>query len=285
MQTGKGTMEELQIQISNTLGEITTNFEEIETNLKAIAADYKGIIVTEDTLKQCKKDVSELRKIIKDIEDSRKAIKKQWNVPYIQFEEKCKQLESVIEEPIEEINNQVAVFEQKRIEEKQSHLHDLYNECIGEYSDYLTFEAVKKPQWDNATYSDKDVKFDVSEAVTKVRSEIDAIKALHSEIEDECLRVYKNSSNSLTAAIQKNSDYISAKEMARKKFEEEKLLEAEKKAEEEFMNPPIAPTACQPAESVDVWKEPTFTFRVTGEDHIKRIKEMLEFSEIPYIEV
>lgn len=277
-------MEELQIQISNTLGEITTNFEEIETNLKAIAADYKGIIVTEDTLKQCKKDVSELRKIIKDIEDSRKAIKKQWNVPYIQFEEKCKQLESVIEEPIEEINNQVAVFEQKRIDEKKEHLASLYTDNIEDFSDYIPFEVTLGDKWQNVSYTDKDYLYDLSEKKVKIKTDLAAISSLHSEIENECLMVYKNSGNSLTAAIQKNSDYISAKEMARKKFEEEKRLEAEKKAEE-FMNPPVAPTTCQPSESVDVWKEPTFTFRVTGEDYIKKIKEILEFSEIPYIEV
>lgn len=268
-------MEELQIKVSNTLGVITTNFEEIEANLKAVAADYKGIVVTEDTVKESKKDVAQLRKIIKEIEDSRKAVKKQWNAPYVQFEDRCKQLEALIEEPINEINEQVAVFEQKKIAEKQAHCMELYNECIGEYGDYLPFETIKNPKWDNATYSDKDIKYDISEKVTKVRSEIDAIKALNSEIEDECLRVYKNSGNLLTAAIQKNSDYLSAKSMAEKKIAEERQIEVN----------PIAPTACQPSEPVDVWEEPAFTFRVTGEDAIKRVKEMLDFAEIKYVEV
>lgn len=273
-----------EFEVKQTNGSIACNFKEMKEELSTMMTAYTSLEITEDKIPETKKDLATLRKIRKAVDDKKKDVKKSFMQPYEDFEKGVKELLAVIDEPIGMIDGKLKEFEVKRIAEKQSHLHDLYNECIGEYGDYLTFEAVKKPQWDNSSYSDKDIRYDVSEAVTKVRSEIDAIKALNSEIEEECLKVYKKNGNSLTAAIQKNSDYISAKEMARKKFEEEKRLEAEKKAEE-FMNPSVAPTVCQPAESVDVWKEPTFTFRVTGEDYIKKIKEILEFSEIPYIEV
>ena len=267
-------MEELQIQISNTLGEITTNFEEIEANLKAVAADYKGIIVTEDSLKQCKKDVSELRKIIKDIEDSRKAIKKQWNVPYQQFEEKCKQLETVIEEPINAINNQVAVFEQKATNEKKEHLLDLYSANIEDFSEYIPFETTLDVKWKNVSYTDKDYLYDLSERKVKVRSDLDAIHALNSEIEADCLKAYKDSGNNLASAIKRNSDYLSIKQLAEKKVEEEKKVEvkAEPPKEEptdDWMNKPV---------------EYSFTFRVKGED-AQKVREYLNFAEIEYQEV
>ena len=268
-------MEELQIKVSNTLGEITTNFEEIEANLKAVAADYKGIVVTEDTVKESKKDVAQLRKIIKEIEDSRKAVKKQWNTPYVQFEDRCKQLEALIEEPINEINEQVAVFEQKKVAEKKEHLASLYAENIEDFSDYIPFEVTLGDKWQNVSYSDKDYLYDLSEKKVRIKTDLDAIRSLHSEIEEEVIAAYKNSGNVLSIAIQKNSDYLSAKSMAEKKIAEERQAEVT----------PVAPTACQPAEPVDVWEEPTFTFRVTGEDAIKQVKEMLDFAEIKYVEV
>lgn len=274
-------MEELQIQISNTLGEITTNFEEIETNLKVIAADYKGIIVTEDTLKQCKKDVSDLRKIIKDIEDRRKAIKKQWNVPYQKFEEKCKQLETVIEEPIEEINKQVAVFEQKRIDEKKEHLASLYSENIEGYSEYIPFEETLGDKWQNVSFADKDYLYDLSEMKVKIKSDLAAISCLHSEIEQDVISAYKNSGNNLSVAIQKNSDYLSAKEKAEQRVREE----AERKAEIERQKEVVQPNVEKPVVKESVVEEPTFTFRVTGIEQITLVKKYLDFAEIKYEEV
>ena len=69
-------MEELQIKVSKTLGTIETNFSEIEKNLKKTLEGYKGIVVTEDTLKESKKDVAELRKLRASIDDEKKAIKR-----------------------------------------------------------------------------------------------------------------------------------------------------------------------------------------------------------------
>lgn len=276
-------MDELQIKVSNTLGEITTNFEEIEANLKMVLADYKGIIVTEDTLKESKKDLAQLRKIIKDIEDSRKAIKREWDKPYTAFETRCKLLEAMVEEPITEINSQVAIYEQKKVDEKKEHFLELYSENIEEYEEFIPFEATLSDKWKNVSYADKDFLYDLSEKKVRIKTDLAAIKALHSEIEDEVIAAYKGCGNTLTAAIQKNSDYLNAKELAKKKLEEDKKAEAEKKAVEEqiaaipdegFMNPP------EFFESDHV-----MTFKVIGDENIQKVKEFLDFAEIKYEEV
>lgn len=274
-------MEELQIKVSNTVGTISTNFAEIEANLKEILANYKGIIVTEDTVKESKKDIAELRKIRTSIDDKKKEIKKVWNQPYTEFENKCKELMALVDEPINEINNQVAIFEQKKVDEKREHLNSLYSENIEEYAEYIPFESALSDKWKNVSYTDKDFLFDLSEKKVHIKTDLTAISALHSEIESEVIAAYKNSGNSLAIAIQKNSDYLTAKSLAQAKLEEEKRAEevkeevkadvVEQPEEQPFMNLPE--------------EEPSFTFRVTGNENIKRVKEMLEFSEISYIEV
>lgn len=289
-------MDELLVQIDRQNYAITTNFDTIKAQLEETLKNYKGIIVDESTIKQSKADLADLRKMSKEIDDVRKEIKSQWEQPYNEFNSNCKALQELINEPINEIKDQLDVFEEKRKQEKMNHVRELYDENIGEFGEYLPFEIVFKEKWLNATASDKDIKYDISEAVTKVRAELESIKALHSEIEAECFASYKNAGNSLTAAIAKNSDYIKAKELAQKRLEEEKRLEAEKKAREEeqkkveeqiaaipeegFMNPPEE----EPTET-PIWEVPaeeTLTFRITGSEEIQKVKEMLDFNDIEY---
>ena len=73
-------MDELQIKVSQQIGKIDVNFEEIEANLKEVLAGYQGIIVTEDTIKQAKADIAELRKKRTSIDDEKKRIKKIWTI-------------------------------------------------------------------------------------------------------------------------------------------------------------------------------------------------------------
>lgn len=274
-------MEELQIKVSSNVGMISANFAEIEANIKAVAADYKGIVVTEDTVKESKKDVAQLRKIIKEIEDSRKSVKKKWNEPYVQFEGKCKQLEALIQKPLEEIGSQIAVFEQKRIDEKKEHLASLYSENIEGYSEYITFEVTLGDKWQNVSFTDKDYLYDLSEMKVKIKSDLAAISSLHSEIEQDVISSYKNSGNNLSVAIQKNSDYLSAKEKAEQRVREE----AERKAEIEKQKEVVQPSVEKPVVKESVVEEPTFTFRVTGIEQITLVKKYLDFAEIKYEEV
>lgn len=213
-------MDSLQAQVNNKW-QIESNLTEIETQLREVADSYKGIIVTEDTIKDSKKDLADLRKIRTSIEDARKEVKKQWEVPYKEFESKCKNLLAICDEPIEEINKQLTDFELQRVLEKHDHLVALYNENIGEYAEYLPFDNVYKKQWDNATYKDKDIIYDISEAVTKVRGELAIIKGLHSDIETELLEIYKANGNNLALAIQRNSNFISDMQTVKDKIRDE----------------------------------------------------------------
>ena len=270
-------MEELQVIQKN--GSIECNFSEIKADLQNMMSAYTSLEITEEGTKEAKSDLATLRKIRKAVDDKRKEVKKTFMQPYTEFEDSVKDLLSVIDEPIEMIDGKLKEFESKRKEEKLNHLHELFNEQIGEFGDYLTFEGVFNEKWLNVSTTDKDIRFDISERITKIRSELDAIKALNSEIEAECIKAYKNSGNSLTAAIQKNSDYITAKSLAQAKLEEEKKAEAIADSVIKYsVEPPEIPIMNLP-------EEPSFTVRVTGNENIQKVKEFLDFAEIKYIEV
>lgn len=274
-------MNDLEVKVTQNPGSIDFNFQEIKEALAVQMTAYTSLEITEDKQKEAKSDLATLRKIRKAVDDQRKNVKKDFMRPYTEFEESVKDLLAVIDEPIYMIDGKLKEFEAKRVAEKQKHLNDLYEQHIGEYKDYLPYSVVANDKWTNATYSDRDIIYDISEAVTKVKADINAIKALRSEIEFECLQAYKNAGNNLAAAITKNSDYISAKEKAEQKVREEQEHKAELERQKEQPSNPVE----QPVVEKPFVEEPTFTFRVTGIEQITLVKKYLDFAEIKYEEV
>ena len=253
-------MEELKV--SQSVGKISCNFEELKEALELQMTAYTSLEVTEDRLKEAKDDLATLRKMRKAAEDKRKAIKTEFMQPYTEFEEKYKDFISVIDKPITMIDGKLKEFEAKRIEERNQHIKELYAEKIGDYAEFLPLNTIQKPQWSNKTYSDKDIIYEISEAITKVRSDIDVIKALHSEIEDKCITEYRLAGNNLAAAIKANNDFMEAKAV--------------------LLKPEVKPEAVIDDLPFDV---ETFTFMITGTENIKRVKEYLSFNDISYQEV
>lgn len=258
-------MEELNVVVKQNLGSIDCNFQEIKEALALQMTAYTSLEITEDGQKEAKNDLATLRKIRKAVDDKRKDVKKSFMQPYTEFEDSVKELLAVIDEPISMIDGKLKEFETKRIEERQTFIQSIYDSHIGEYREYLPLNAIKKDSWNNKSTSEKDIIYDISEAVTKVRSDIEAIKALHSEIEEDCIRTYKNTGNNLAAAITRNSDYISAKARA-----EETVKKEPAKAQLDNKTGEIIPE---------------FTFKVSGKENIEKVKDFLSFSEIPYMEV
>lgn len=303
-------MGEVNVLVVQKPGTIELNLEDLKAAVSEKVSFYSGLIVTEDTIPGAKKDLAELRKLKTELEDRRKAAKKTWMQPYEEFEKQVKEVTAIVEEPIAKIDKQLKDFEADRIAKKQAHLRELYDANINGLETYLPFETLKRPQWDNKSTDDKAIIFDIQEQVVKVQSDLSAIKALQSGVEDECLRAYKASGNNLAAAIQKNSDYLNAKKRAeenlraeqeRKAREEAERAEAERiaaerkaqeeadrKAWEEADNSAIEAAPVVETAEISLNDETPFTeevshiIRVYGETALEDIRQFCEFNEIRY---
>lgn len=222
----------LDLQVTQKPGLITTNFKDIEESLKEDLKGYKGVIVTQDTIKISKKELAELRKRREAIEDARKAVKKEWMEPYTEFETRCKDLVGMVDEVINEIDSQLKVFEEERIAAKKEHVREIYEENIDGLEKFLPFDSVFNPKWTNASSKDQDVLYELSEKKLKVKTDLEAITALGSEIHEELLETYIRSGNNLAAAIQRNNQFIADKNRAVEQIKEsEKEASAKKEAE------------------------------------------------------
>lgn len=289
-------MNEIEVRVEQRPGEIKSNLDDLAAALRNQMQAYEELEVTEDNIPERKNDLATLRKMSKAIDDRRKDVKREWDKPLKEFEAKVKDVTDIIGAQITRIDGSIKAFDQKRIEEKQVHLRELYDEAIGEYAEFLPYEKIKSDKWNNKTCSDNEIIFSINEQVMKVKTDLMAIKALNSEFEEKLISAYKSSGNNLAVAIQKNTDYQDAKiatEKALREAEERKAREeAERAAKEAAELTESSKMAVVDTSTGEVVGEidfpmnpPVMVIRVEGEENIDALKDFLELSGIEYEEV
>lgn len=264
------------LKIQQQAGVIHTNLDVIEAEIRERMESYKDYLVTEDSVASDKKVLAELRKLQKELNDARISTKKQWLAPFDEFETRCNSIINLVTEPINLINTQIKMFDEERKVAKLDHIKELYSNNIKGLERFLPFEKVLKanPKWLNLSAKDQDILFDLSAITLKVKTDLDSIKALNSEIEEECIKAYADSDNNLAMAIKRNNQYIEDK----KKVVQQEIKEAEisKKEKEEKKNP-LEGTVLN-----DMVKLSKTVKIVISADDLQQVENILSFSDIKY---
>lgn len=122
-----------------------TNKEKLDALVDAVVKKYSGIIVTEDTLKECKKTLTELRKLSKELNAKRLEKQREYETPVKEFKAQIDAYINQINDVISDIKQGTDEFEEKRKAEKQETIQNLINEMAGNYGvDPETIEIDKK---------------------------------------------------------------------------------------------------------------------------------------------
>lgn len=226
-------MNEITFNVEQKNGVITVNFDEIKEQLAAGMEEYRGMVFTEDSKADAKKTVASLRKLKKAISDRRIEVKKNFMQPYTEFEMQVKELDKLIDEPINFINGQVEEFERKRVAERKKEIDAIYAECIGELEDYLPLLKIYDYKWENATTSKKSIREDIEERVKTVRHDIETIKDMQTDAVDKALDKYKATLNLADAITfinnweKQKSEILKRQEEAVRAAEEEQNQQTE----------------------------------------------------------
>lgn len=229
-------MENTEIKVTQSAGTIEFNFEALKEQLSAEMAHYKGMIFTEDTKKEAKETVANLRKLKKDVRDKRVEVKKSFMRPYDDFEAKVKELDALIDEPIAFINGQVEEFERKRVEERKQLIKQIYEDNISDMKELLPLQKIYDSKWENATTSKKAIKDAIVERVEIVRKDIDTIQSMSSDDVPDAIELYKRTL-SLADAIAHINRYEQQKSEILKRAEMKKKEEEQKKEEQKQDEP------------------------------------------------
>lgn len=229
---------------------INCDFESAKAYLRGRLEQFNGVLFTEDMKKDAKQTVADLRKEKKELIDRVKDVKKEYMRPFDEFNAQAMELIEMYDEPINFINEQVADYERKRIEEKKVFIQGLYDEFIGcdeLMKEYLPLEKIYNPKWENATTNRKAICTELDEYVTKTREAIQSIKAMNSDVEEIALNMYKetfditkcilyinNHERQKAEILAREQERIRREEEERIRREEREKMEAERKAQEQI---------------------------------------------------
>ena len=224
-------MQEINLLVEQKDGSIETNFEEIKVALAAGLEEYKGMVFTAESQPEAKRTVASLRKLKKAMSDRRIEIKKTFMAPYTNFEAQVKELDKLIDEPIDFISGQIEEFERRRVEAKKAMICEIYTGIMAEHGtvmEYLPLDRIYDSRWENSTTAQKAITEAITAHVEHVEKDLDTIRAMESEFEDKGLAKYK-ATLELSDAIATMNQYQKQKEeILRRQAEEE-----QRKAEEE----------------------------------------------------
>jgi hypothetical protein len=207
---------------------IEADFEAAENYLTEQLEGYKTVVFTEDTKKEAKETVANLRKDKKALQDKVKSLKSEYMAPFEAFADKANLLIEKYDVPINYINNQIADFEAKRVEEKKALISEIYLELIPEedIQEALTLDSIYNKKWENATFAQKNIREEIMQHKADFKSAMTTITAMHSDKEEEAKKMYIRNRN-----LNEVLEYLAQYEEYKKQIAEQERLKAQQELE------------------------------------------------------
>lgn len=272
--------------------EIKWNNEELKAAIAEKMEEYKGLVFTEETISEGKKDRANLNKLRGAIDDERKRVKKLCMEPCNRFEKEVKEVLALVDEQISAIDIQIKEVEQIKREEKRKAVQELF-ESIG-FQKFVTLEMIWDEKWLNASVALSKVENQMKETMYRIGEEVGTISRLP-EFSFEAMEVYKKTLD-LTQAIKKGqelADIQKRKEeaLARQKAEKERRKAEEAAAGKESENPEEAadthdaPKKAEENDYTRVVSEPVtrIDFRVWGtKEQILALRDYMKQNNLKF---
>lgn len=272
--------------------EIKWNNEELKAAIAEKMEEYKGLVFTEETISEGKKDRANLNKLRGAIDDERKRVKKLCMEPCNRFEKEVKEVLALVDEQISAIDVQIKEVEQIKREEKRKAVQELF-ESIG-FQKFVTLEMIWDEKWLNASVALSKVENQMKETMYRIGEEVGTISRLP-EFSFEAMEVYKKTLD-LTQAIKKGqelADIQKRKEeaLARQKAEEERRKAEEAATGKESENPEEAadthdaPKKAEENDYTRVVSEPVMRidFRVWGtKEQILALRDYMKQNNLKF---
>ena len=213
---------------------IKFNYEELKGGLTASLEKYQNLVYTPENIKEAKDDRATLNALKKSLNDEKIKIKKEFMVPYDDFEAKIKELIELVDKPASEIDKQVKVFEEQEKAKKREAIKTIYSENIGAYAELISLEKLYDPRWENKTYKETDITKEIQDVVKKADSDLKVIVDLKSEFEFQIKDTYFKTLDLGQALI------------------ENQRLEKQKELQELLARPQTTEVKVDPVNSIDV---------------------------------
>lgn len=159
---------------------ISANFDALEAHVRAKVADYEGAkydLTKDDSIKEAEHDRSYLNGLKSEIEERRKAVKREYNKPLAAFEKRCKEITSIIDDAADGIKAQLDEAEERRKAGARAALEAHYREFAELLSPVVPYERLHDDRWLNKSFGEAKAKKALEDKVSAVARDWDTLKA------------------------------------------------------------------------------------------------------------
>ena len=244
------TVEERSLDVAYTPSVIQANFDALEERVRAVVADYEGAVydlASADAVREAKRDRSYLNGLKKEIEERRKAVKREYSKPLDAFEKRCKQITAIIDEASGNIKAQLDRAEEERKARAYAKLQGHYEEFAELLAPVVPYGRLHEPQWLNKTFGEVKAYEALEAKVSKLAGDWEMLK---SQFEGEPF--YAEAERELFTTL----DLGAALAAARKAAEENARIAELKAAMEPEPEAAPVPEAAPEPEPVDPARQP-----------------------------
>lgn len=151
---------------------IEWNKDEVMGLAQTVADQYKGLVYTDEQIKEAKADRAKLNKLLTAIGDERKKIKAAVEAPYTAFNEELKEVTSKLEDVRDEIDRQVKAYEKKQDDAKTEEIRKAYEESIGDLKEFVSFEKLFSPKMLNKSVTNDDAADMIRRQIESIRNDL-----------------------------------------------------------------------------------------------------------------
>lgn len=232
------------LSVSFTPASIEANFDALAARVDELAAPYltaRYDLSGADGVRQAKRDRAYLNGVRREIDERRKAVKREYEAPLKAFEARVREVTAKVDAASDAVKAQLDAAEEDRRARLDEALRGHYEGYAGTLASLAPWERVRDPRWLNASFGERKAQLEVEGAVDRLASDWEALRAREGEPHyDEAERAFVRTL-SLGEAMRAQADAV----------EQERRIaaaKAEQDAARAAMGASLAPDEPEPAE-------------------------------------
>lgn len=157
-----------KLQIKETLPVLAFNFDQLKAWATSLTERYADMVVTEDAIADVKRDMAELNKAKKAVDDARKEAVRRVSEPIRAFETQIKEVCNIFDAAYAGLSGQVKAFEEAQRNEKRKVVEGIIRESLLDaFDDAEHMRIPVQEKWLNKATSLKSIREDVAAIIDR----------------------------------------------------------------------------------------------------------------------
>lgn len=167
--------------MSFTPAAIEANFAALDARVEEMVAGYAEAVydlADQENIKQAKRDRAYLNGIAKEIDERRKAVKREYMRPYEEFEARANAIAAKVKRASANIKEQLDEAEERRKDAAYAELRGYYEDMAGLLAPLVPYERIHEEKWLNKTFGEMKAKAAIDEVVSKAAADWESLREM-----------------------------------------------------------------------------------------------------------